>query len=164
MWDRSRISISTCVCLSICLYFCMRLQKPRTQMQIEDEADTRESNTPKTRFTLLYCSSNTYTCCCFFYTEHTRTLTQTTYNAISSAQWLWTLNTHFIYCCCCCFLHFSFFFSSFFGFIFIRLETNGWVFEAIELYFAHKHTHTHAIQVTHTHGHVAQTFEYYYLY
>lgn len=45
VWDRSRISFSTCMCLFICLFVFLReIAKPHIQMRNEDKTDIRELN------------------------------------------------------------------------------------------------------------------------
>lgn len=71
VWDRSRISFSTCMCLFICLFVFLReIAKPHIQMRNEDKTDIRELNS-KDLF-LLFCNTipfNTKTRCI----PHTRT-------------------------------------------------------------------------------------------
>lgn len=68
-----------------------------------------ENQTLQRLVSLFYFVPAIHTRVVFFYTgTNTRTLAQTTYNAISCAQWMWTLNTHFFCCCCCFFTFFSF--------------------------------------------------------
>lgn len=130
VWDRSRISVSTRVYLSICLYFCMRFRKPCIHMQTRRQSRHPRIKQSKDSFhSFILFQQYIDILLVFFFTQahtHIHIPAQTTYNAISCAQFI---------CCCFCFLHFSLFFCSFFGFI--RSETNGWVFSLL-------HTQTHA--------------------